>query len=459
MPAHRYSKFFPILFILTDLISLNLSFIVANWLKFDLLVRTDSSYLILQVAVNLIWILTFFSSRLQEVNRESRLIDHLNRVLTALVINLSVVFALWFITKPFYYSRQHLFYIYVTFTLLILSWRIIWHFVIRFVRAKGYNYRRVVVVGYSDISEQIVQYFKDNPGFGYRFLGFFDDKRENGNVIGNIGELQNFVLHNKVDFIYTYIPKLKEKQVQELIDFADNHLIKIKIISQFSKLGLRNMTIQNYGSIPVVNISAIPLDNKLNQILKRGFDIIFSSIVIVTILSWLIPLVGLIIKLESNGPIFFKQQRNGLNNQKFWIYKFRTMVVHNDSNVKQATKVDARITKFGKILRKTSIDELPQFMNVFLGKMSVVGPRPHAVKHNEEFSKRIDRFIQRHAVKPGITGLAQAKGFRGETTTFNDISGRVRLDRFYVKNWSLILDFKIILLTIVSILRGSENAY
>lgn len=456
---HRYSQYFPIVFFGSDLICLNLAYYSANWLKFGTYSNSDTAYVVLQVVLSFIWILTFFSSRLQEVNRESRLIDHLNRVLTALVINLAIVFAFWFAAKPFYYSRQHLFYIYLGFSFLTLFWRIIWHYSIRYFRAKGFNYRNIVVIGYSEISTNIVSYFNENPGFGYRFLGYFDEKPAAGTYLGNIDSIKEYIIHNQVDFIFTYLPALTDEQIQSLIDFADNNLIKVKIISQFSRLGLRNMAIQNYGAIPVVNISAIPLDNKVNQTIKRAFDIIFSTIVMIAIMSWLIPLIGFLIKLESPGPIFFRQHRNGLNNQKFLIYKFRTMVVHADSNVIQATKQDSRITKIGAILRKTSIDELPQFINVFLGDMSVVGPRPHAVKHNEEFSKKIDRFIQRHAVRPGITGLAQAKGFRGETNTFNDISGRVRLDRFYVKNWSLVLDFKIILLTVVSIIKGSENAY
>ena len=177
------------------------------------------------------------------------------------------------------------------------------------------------------------------------------------------------------------------------------------------------------------------------------------------ILSWLVPLIGLLIKLESKGPVFFKQNRHGRNNKLFLCYKFRTMVVNQLSDTKQATKNDPRITRVGSILRKTSIDEVPQFINVFLGSMSVVGPRPHPIKLNEEFAPQIDRFFQRHAVKPGITGLAQAKGFRGETSQFNDMYGRVKLDRFYVKNWSLFLDLKIIILTIISIIKSNENAY
>jgi lipopolysaccharide/colanic/teichoic acid biosynthesis glycosyltransferase len=196
-----------------------------------------------------------------------------------------------------------------------------------------------------------------------------------------------------------------------------------------------------------------------NRSVKRIFDILFSSLVIITVLSWLFPLIGLLIKWESKGPILFIQKRHGRGNKFFPCWKFRTMVVNNEADSKQATKNDARITKVGAFLRKTSLDEVPQFFNVFLGNMSVVGPRPHPIKLNEEYSPKIDRFIQRHAVKPGVTGLAQAKGYRGETSLFSDMYGRVKLDRFYVRKWSLFFDVQIIFLTIYSIIWKNENAY
>ncbi|XOV92282.1 MAG: undecaprenyl-phosphate glucose phosphotransferase [Bacteroidota bacterium] len=460
MPNRRYSKFFPIVFLIADIISLNCGFYLANYLRFGSFIYLNDSYATLQIVLNIVWFFIFYFSKLHEINRESRLLDHLNKVLTALIINLSVVFALWFAAKPFYYSRQHLFFTYLFFTFFIIGWRSTWHYVIRYYRARGYNFRTFVVVGYGEMSQDLVQYFQKNPGIGYKFLGYFDnDPAKASDVIGDLSKIKSYALKEKVDIIFCYLPKLYDNEIKRIIDFAENNLIKVKILSQFSKLGNKNLTIQRYGEIPIVNVSAIPLDSRANRFVKRIFDIVFSGIILVLILSWLVPLVGLLIRLESPGPVFFIQKRNGLNDQPFSILKFRTMKLHDDSEVKQATKDDSRITKLGYILRKTSIDELPQFINVFLGDMSVVGPRPHAVKHNLEFKRKIDRFIQRHAVKPGITGLAQAKGYRGETTTFSDISGRVRLDRFYVKNWSLLLDFKIIILTIVSIVRGSENAY
>lgn len=462
MPAtHRFSKFFPIIFILADLVCLNTSIAVANQDRFGTLFYYNDSYLTLQVVLNICWLVIFFVIGLQEINRESRLIDHLNTVLTGLVINLSVVFALWFIAKPFYYSRQHLFITYLAFTTLLVGWRVIWYYLIRYSRTKGFNVRKVIIVGHGDLAHELEEYFKTNPGIGYKFLGYFDNEPSSvpKGYLGDVNSVREYVISESVDVIFCCLPHLYDQEIKSLIDFAENNLVKMKIMSQFSRLGNKNLTIQKYGGIPIINVSAIPLDSRANQFVKRLFDVIFSSLVILFIFSWLVPVIALLIKLESKGPVFFKQYRNGRDNHPFRCWKFRTMVVNEVADELQAVKNDPRITKIGAVLRRTSIDELPQFLNVFLGDMSVVGPRPHPIKLNEKFQPKIDRFMQRHAVKPGITGLAQAKGFRGETTVFSDMSGRVRLDRFYVKNWSLILDFRIIVLTVVSILRGSENAY
>ncbi|MEP0366653.1 MAG: undecaprenyl-phosphate glucose phosphotransferase [Cyclobacteriaceae bacterium] len=459
MASRRYSQYFPLIFVIADLAALNLSVFAANFLKFNTFNYPHDSFPLLYALLNVLWIGVFFGAKLHEIKRENRLLDHLNGVLSALVVNLAIVFAFWFIAKPYYYSREHLFYTYLSFTVLIVLWRSIWHYFIRYYRSKGFNVRNVLIIGYNQLTEDLVNVFEVDKGIGYNFLGYFDDDLAIDKRTGTIGDVREFAIKNEVDIIFCYLPKIGEEATAQLVNFAENNLIKVKIISQFSALGFNNLAIQNYGSIPTINITALPLDKKVNQYVKRLFDVIFASLVLVLILSWLVPFIALLIRLESKGPIFFRQERNGLNNKKFKIWKFRSMYVHDDSKVIQARKGDRRITRIGAFLRKSSIDELPQFFNVLAGDMSVVGPRPHAVKHNEEFRKKIDRFIQRHAVKPGITGLAQAKGFRGETAEFSDMSGRVRLDRFYVKNWSLILDFKIIILTIVSILKGSENAY
>jgi len=449
-PHHRYSQYFPTLFLLTDLACLNLGVLIANQYRFSELIPSKD-YQFLQLILNVIWVGVFFSSKLQEINRNSRLLDHLNKVLTGLVINLSVVFAIWFALQPVDYSRKFLFVTYLVFTLLVLFWRSVWHYLIRYYRIKGYNIRRVVIVGKGDLTDSLTQYFKETPELGYQLVGVVGEEE--------IKKFDDYLFKNEADVIFCCLPNLEDEQVKDIIDFAENNLIKVNLISQFSRLASYNLSIEQFGTIPVIKVNAIPLDNTVNRFIKRSFDLVFSFLFIALIFSWLVPIIGILIKIESKGPVFYKQKRHGKDNKYFLCWKFRTMTYQKNAEFKQATKNDNRITKVGAILRKSSIDELPQFINVFLGDMSVVGPRPHPIKLNEEFQPKIDRFWQRHAVKPGITGLAQAKGFRGETAELSDMSGRVRLDRFYVKNWSLILDFKIIILTALAIVKGDQNAY
>lgn len=200
-------------------------------------------------------------------------------------------------------------------------------------------------------------------------------------------------------------------------------------------------------------------DNYSKRLLKRIFDIAVSIFTIVFVVSWLFPIIAILIKLDSNGSVFFKQLRHGRDNQFFYCYKFRTMVKNKDADIKQATVNDSRITRIGKFLRKSSLDELPQIVNVIFGDMSIVGPRPQAVPMNIEFAKEIDNFMSRHQVKPGITGLAQSKGYRGEISSFHELHSRFRLDFFYVRNWCLIFDIKIIIDTAVSLMTKSGKAY
>jgi len=447
---YRYSQYLPIVLLLFDLICLNIGVLIANQYHFSFLFP-NSAHLLLQLLLNVIWIGVFFISKLQEINRSLGLLTHLNKVLTGLSINLSIVFALWFIFQPEDHLRRFLFVTYLFFTLTVLLWRSFWHYLVRYYRAKGYNFRNILIVGEGVLSDALAEYIEDNSSLGYKLVGSVKS-----NDLAKIYELSK---DKNVNIIFCYLSDFSEYQLKDIISFAENNLIKINFFSQFSKLTNYNLSIQQLGNIPVITVNTMPLDNVINQFIKRSFDIAFSCLVFIIILSWLIPIIALIIRIESKGPVFFKQDRHGHNNKPFSIYKFRTMYVHSDPNVEQAKKGDSRITSIGAMLRKTSIDELPQFVNVLKGEMSVVGPRPHAIRHNIEYQPKIDRFWQRHTVKPGITGLAQAKGFRGETAKLSDMSRRIKLDRFYVKNWSLILDLKIIILTMLVVLKGDQNAY
>jgi putative colanic acid biosysnthesis UDP-glucose lipid carrier transferase len=240
---------------------------------------------------------------------------------------------------------------------------------------------------------------------------------------------------------------------------ADNNLKIIKFLPDEKRLSSQSLTRDYYDYIPVVSLRHMPLEIPFNRQIKRGFDILFSLVVMVLLLSWLIPVIGILIKLETKGPILFRQRRNGFNNHEFICYKFRSMILNEEADLIQVTKGDERVTRVGRLLRRSSVDELPQFINVFFGEMSVVGPRPHMVSHSQMYANSVDKFMVRHFVKPGITGLAQIKGFRGEVESADDIINRVKYDIFYIENWSPLLDFKIILQTMYNFIRGDKKAY
>ncbi len=317
----------------------------------------------------------------------------------------------------------------------------------------------MIVVGYGELARELRKFFIFHPEHGYKFLGYFDDLVNGKQIKGDINNIFEFSSENRVDEIYCCLPNIDPQKVQEIIDFAEDNFIKIKIIPDFRGFPYKNVEVQLYDYIPVLKVRPQPLDDQFNRFIKRSFDIVFSSVVMIFILSWLIPLIALIIRINSKGSVFFKQKRHGKDNETFICYKFRTMKLDNGTGFKQATKNDPRITSVGRFLRRTSLDEIPQFYNVLVGDMSIIGPRPHPIQLNYDFKPQIDKFMLRHSVKPGITGLAQAKGYRGETTSLVSMKNRVKLDRFYVENWTLLFDMKIILLTLTLLLKGDDNAY
>ncbi len=269
----------------------------------------------------------------------------------------------------------------------------------------------------------------------------------------------DYIIENNIDEIYFSVSELSNKQINKLIDFADNNLRELKFIPDNKDIYSKKLKYEYYDYIPILSLRAIPLQEPVNKFIKRFFDILFALFIIVFVLSWLTPILAILIKIESKGPVFFKQSRNGFNYQEFDCYKFRSMTPNKEAHLHQATKGDLRITKVGALLRQTSIDEFPQFFNVLFGEMSVVGPRPHMVSHTNMYAQSVDKFMVRHFVKPGITGLAQISGFRGEVETDKDIINRVKFDIFYIENWSLWLDIKIIVQTFLNAVKGDEKAY
>jgi len=341
--------------------------------------------------------------------------------------------------------------------LLILGFKLFIYFFLRRYRILfGGNFRKVVLVGKEKSVSPLRHFFEENLDYGYKLIKVFDLQNHKADCFKDIF---SFVLVNEIDEIYCSMEDLSSKQIEDFIFFADNNLKTLKFIPDQKQLLSLNVVFEYYDYIPVISQRRISLDDSLHKIIKRIFDIVFSLIIIIGLLSWLTPILAIIIRVDSKGPLFFMQKRNGLNNKEFNCFKFRSMRINDLADIEQVSKNDTRITKIGKFIRKTSIDELPQFFNVLLGDMSVVGPRPHMVSHTNMYAERIDKFMVRHFIKPGITGLAQTKGFRGEVETDKDIINRVRYDIFYIEKWSLLLDIKIVFNTIYNTVRGDKKAY
>jgi len=318
------------------------------------------------------------------------------------------------------------------------------------------NLRKVVIVGLNKKTDQLRKYFNDNPDYGYQLIKTFDLNKKDKI---SINDVISFISENDIDEIYSSVAEMNNKELLSLIDYADNNLKILKFLPDNKEIYSKKLDFTYYGYLPILSLRSIPIDEPINLFIKRSFDIFFSLLVIIGILSWLTPLIGFLIKIESKGPVFFKQKRNGLDYKEFYCYKFRSMKPNPEAHLHQIRKGDPRVTRIGKFIRKTSIDELPQFINVLKGDMSVVGPRPHMVSHTHMYAEKIDKFMVRHFIKPGITGLAQVSGFRGEVEDDDFIKNRVKYDIYYLENWSIIMDIRIVFKTVFDALRGDDKAY
>ncbi len=325
--------------------------------------------------------------------------------------------------------------------------------------------KTIAVIGYNETGIKLAEYFKQNK-LSYNFAGFVDyDNHVPEHYIDNncsIYAFSDFVAEHDVREVYsTVLPNDENYELKSIIDVAEHNCVRVKFVANGNSPIDGNLYLENYiGNMKIVNFRTEPLELLKNQILKRCFDILFSLLVITLIFSWLIPIIAIMIKINSKGPVFFLQTRAGKDNKPFKIFKFRTMTVtEGDSEYVQATKNDARVTKVGAFLRKTSLDEIPQFINVLMGKMSVVGPRPHPLKLNDEYMVIIDKYMVRHYSKPGITGWAQVNGYRGETFEDELMIKRVEHDIHYIENWSMMLDLKILFLTVINMIKGEEKAF
>ncbi len=352
--------------------------------------------------------------------------------------------------------------------LLLISWHFVLRSFINYIRKAGGNSRKVAIIGSTSLAYELESIFKKEVWMGFSFEGFYDDRvssiKERGSpriadqeLAGNIKTLIQEVHEQKIDIIYITLPLKAEERIKEILKDLSDTTAVVYFVPDLFVFDLLRAKMENLNGIPVISIHDTPFYG-IDSFSKRMFDIILSTLILILIcIPMLFIAIG--IKITSPGPILFKQRRYGFNGEEITVWKFRSMTVTEDGkNIKQATKNDARITKFGAFLRRTSLDELPQFFNVLQGRMSIIGPRPHAVAHNELYRGQIKGYMLRHKVKPGITGLAQISGYRGETDTLEKMDGRVRYDLEYIRSWSLMLDCKIFLKTII---KGffSDQAY
>jgi putative colanic acid biosynthesis UDP-glucose lipid carrier transferase len=361
-------------------------------------------------------------------------------------------------------SLLFLFLSILVYSLFLLGERSILRIIIKNLRANNHNQKSVVLIGNEPTMYELYKIL-DNPEYGYNIAGVFYDgecsqKGFKDLRLGSVGDIYGWLAtHEGINEIYGYFPKEQQETINMISKFCDNHLIRFFYIPAIDVFK-GSMTISFKENIPIIARREEPLRSAWNQFAKRLFDLIFSGLVLLLVFPWIYILVAIFIKIQSPGPVFFKQERTGLDGKVFKCFKFRSMKVNKDADKIQATKDDPRKFPFGNLMRKTNIDELPQFINVFLGDMSVVGPRPHMLKHTEEYSKLINRFMVRHLAKPGITGLAQVSGFRGETKYIDQMEGRVKKDIEYIENWTFWLDIKIIIKTVTNMLgREKGNAY
>lgn len=347
----------------------------------------------------------------------------------------------------------------------ISSWRIFARLTLKQYRKRGGNYRSVIILGAGNVANEVYKSIITNVSYGYKFLGFFDDRIPKEYIVdadlvkGKISDVPEFASKNRIDEIICALPAGDDRKAIPIIKYAENNLIRCYIVPDFRRFLTKRVMLSFLEEIPIISLREEPLLNALNRCLKRSFDIVFSSVFLVTVFPFLYIILGISIKLSSPGPVFFRQKRTGKEGREFYCIKFRTMRVNQEADSVQATKDDCRITKIGAFMRKTNLDEMPQFINVLKGNMSIVGPRPHMLKHTEIYAPLIDRYMVRHFAKPGITGWAQVSGFRGETKELTEMEERIKRDMWYIENWTFWLDIKIIFLTVYNMFNGEEKAY
>jgi putative colanic acid biosynthesis UDP-glucose lipid carrier transferase len=426
-----------------------------------------SDFLLTGLAL-LVWYLAASFSRLYTDRRSNKYSEEIIFIIYTLIIYTIFLSSVFFFLRNYVRFNAGFFGFFLGFLFVFLS--LTKYIVRKYLHAaiyKGQLFDNLLIVGATPAAMEFYETINKYYYYGYKCIGFVDNQQKKMNgcpYFGNTQSLATILKSQKVDEVIIALPNHENTQIQDCIEVCDYLKVKARILPDMQQYSTSAIQVNNIGQLSVMNIRALPLDKLENKILKQSFDILFAVLFFVLIGSWLMPLIALAIKLSSKGPIIFKQERWGLNNEKIICYKFRTMVAESEDigpngEFNQATKNDPRITRFGNFLRKSNLDELPQFWNVLLGNMSTVGPRPHPTPLNIQVMHTVDNYMLRHIVKPGITGWAQVNGCRGETREPGSMQRRVNFDLYYIHRWTFWLDCQIILQTIINIFRGDQNAY
>jgi len=446
----RFNFYFPILYYLGE-------FVIIFFSTHIMLAYTHTKWTYLNYLFICFWFLISIGLKSHVVGRDIKKFNLIKSSLKKLFLfsGLMSILNLLFVRMEFYLLTiiiaATLFYF------LMIIYRLTVDSVLENYRATGGNIIKCLVIGQNSHGIKLYNEIIDHPELGYRCEGVYSYAKKT-KLKKNVPHLGYFTdLSNEKIMEYDRIffsQKLKKKTQEKIINIADDLNLKVSSIPDLAFYDVKNFFISKISTVPYISINKLPLDNIVNIYLKRSFDIIFSFLVITLILSWLTPLIGLIIKISSKGPVFFVQKREGYRGKPFKCIKFRTMILNEESDTTMADDNDKRLTKFGKYLRLSTFDELPQFINVFFGDMSIVGPRPHPINLNTEYKNKILKFNKRHRYKPGITGLSQVSGYSGFISSLNDMNKRVKTDIFYFKNWSFLLDLKIIFKTFLIMAKG-----
>lgn len=447
-----------------DLIALNILYFIFIIILDPVNPESSSRnmYMFLFIIINVTWMGAAYLSGVYINNIPLDFERFAKRSTQAFLLQAALVLLAMFITQ-YPYSRLFILLFFIGFAIALIISRMFFLWGLRRFINNEKMEQRVVFIGYNETSKSLSSYFTSNLK-SVAIHGYFDEFNKVKElsvfpIIGHPMDCLSYAISNEVDEIYCTLSPESHPYIYDMAREAEKNMIRFKFVPDLKSFVNATTHMDIIGDNLVLAMRAEPQEDVASQLKKRIFDVIFSAFVIIFVLSWLIPILAILIKLSSKGPVFFVQLRSGKNNEPFRCFKFRSLRMNEEANKIQVTKNDKRLTRIGQFMRKTNVDELPQFINVFLGDMTVVGPRPHMLEHTEKFSKLMNEYMVRHFLKPGITGWAQINGFRGEITQDEHLRKRIEHDIWYMENWSLWLDFRIIFLTVINTVRGEENAY